>query len=176
VTDCVCPKGTFSRQFQTHNSSNGKVTSCEICMLGLDCESDWPNSWNAVGNPTSLASPGFYTQTSAPYETYRCCFGRTCEEDCPGGAPESCSFDRTGLVCDACTEEDYFIKEGKCQRCPLLTKFLLLFVVIVSVVGCFLLDKWSSDSGRRQSPRDTLVTWLGGYISSNIWGDKRLGY
>jgi hypothetical protein len=133
-TDCICPIRKFSRDFHTPNSSNGKVTSCEECMLGLDCETGWPSSWNAIGNPISLARPGFYTQASAPYDTYKCCFGDACEEDCPGGAPESCNPDRTGLVCDSCVEDGYFIKGAMCRRCPFLAKFLVLALVI----GCSL--------------------------------------
>jgi hypothetical protein len=135
-TDCVCAKGTFSREFHAPNSSIGKVTSCEPCMLGLDCESGWPKSWNAVGNPISSAQPGFYTQISAPYETYKCCSGKACKEDCPGGAPETCVSGRTGLVCDACVDDGYFINGAECQQCPFLFRFSLAITVIVSLLAC----------------------------------------
>jgi hypothetical protein len=134
-TDCICPKGTFSRAFRIPNSSDGEDTSCEACMLGLDCESNWPRSWNAVGNSTSLAKPGFYTKASDPYEPYKCCYA-ACEEDCPGGAPETCGPDRNGLVCDTCAEEGYFINGSSCQQCPVHSKLLVLFIVIVSCLGC----------------------------------------
>jgi hypothetical protein len=136
VADCICSRGTFSRDFHVPNKSSSKGTSCETCMEGLDCETNWPSSWNAVGDPTSIALPGFYTLVSAPYETYKCCFGEACEQDCPGGAP-ACNPDRTGLVCDACVDDGYFIKEATCQRCPFYMKLLLpMFVIVTSILCC----------------------------------------
>jgi hypothetical protein len=132
-TDCVCPKGTFSMEFHAPNSSNGKVTSCEPCMLGLDCESNWPKSWNAVGNPISSAQPGFYIEVSAPYETYKCRLG-----DCPGGAPGTCNLGRTGLACDTCIETGYFIKGEVCWKCPFISKLFLAMIVFLSCLGCCL--------------------------------------
>jgi hypothetical protein len=134
--DCICSRGTFSREFHVPNKNSSKVTSCEACMEGLDCETNWPSSWNAVGDPISSALPGFYTLVSAPYDTYKCCFGEACEQDCPGGAPESCNPDRTGLVCDRCVDDGYFINEATCQRCPFVTKLLLPMAVIVTSILC----------------------------------------
>jgi hypothetical protein len=141
-SDCVCPKGTFSRNFIAPNSRNGKVTSCEECMSGLDCESDdWPHSWNAVGNLTSLTKEGYYTLVSSPFDTYKCCAGISCEEECPGGPPGHCEADRTGrtgLVCNDCLEDGHFIGAGTCKRCPMLFKLMILWIVIMTSLMCCL--------------------------------------
>jgi len=129
--------GTSSRNFQKTGSSNGSVaTTCEKCWMGLDCKSKWPDSWNAIGDPSSMTLPGFFTMSSAPYEPYKCCMGENCEEDCLGGSPESCIDGRSGLVCDECSSDGSFISGKECAECTPLLKFMGLFLLVMSCLLC----------------------------------------
>lgn len=169
---CVCPIGHFSREFQPPNSSDGKVTLCEKCMQGLDCESDWPRSWNAHGSVISKTLPGFYTQVSKPYDTYKCCAGSACNEDCPGGPPESCSPDRTGLVCDNCMADGYYISAGTCRQCPFLWKLLMVWGVIGTSLVCFVVYYSSNGQLSVDADNPLAVVLFAGLVvtSAQIFG------
>lgn len=126
---CICAKGTFAA---SHHLSVFGNTTCQRCGEGLDCDTDWPLSWNAQGNPAPLLSKGYYSLSSDPFSTYRC---RT-DVDCPGGPPESCDDGRTGLVCSICEHDGYFLDGSVCKKCPPYLKLTMLFGVLVAFLLC----------------------------------------
>merc|ERR1719456_759682 len=71
--DCLCGQGQFTRSYHlpATNDSN-EETICEPCMKGLDCSTDWPNSWNAKGEGAPLTEAGYYATISDPYSVYLC--------------------------------------------------------------------------------------------------------
>jgi hypothetical protein len=101
-------------------------------MEGLDCDTNWPDSWNAKSSSVAISKEGFYTLSSAPYAVYECKH----EEDCPSGPPEYCRGGRGDLVCNACVEEQWFIDGEGCRECPAYLKLMVRFCFGVVVCGC----------------------------------------
>jgi hypothetical protein len=62
--------------------------------------------------------------------------GENCEEDCPGGPPESCIDGRSGLVCDECSKDGSFISGKECEECTPLLKLMGLIVLVMSCLLC----------------------------------------
>jgi len=62
--------------------------ACIPCLEGLTCD----------GGRTAEVQPGFFTDTAAPFDVYRC----LPVESCPGGPPGECAGGRVGIPCTQC--------------------------------------------------------------------------
>jgi hypothetical protein len=124
-SQCVCAEGSYF-------SKGGQV--CTTCPKGMICAvgstelafdetcsetapATDPNKCTpeqeALKNTAPQVAPGFYTSRSrGVMEVFEC----RPESVCPGGAPESCTGKRTGLVCGLCPD-DYVSGDDDCQEC-----------------------------------------------------------
>jgi len=101
-------------------------------MKGLDCSTDWPNSWNAKGEGAPLTEAGYYATISDPYSVYLC----HDLADCPRGPPGACEGGRAGLVCNVCEEDGYYIDGETCEECPPYLRLAILIAIAAAICGC----------------------------------------
>jgi len=119
--ECVCPRGRYLSKIEK---------TCFDCMKGLTCAEGWPNNWAAHGLEPELRRD-FYSELSAPYETYIC---KESVGGCPGGPPEFCDGGRVGFLCRKCSKPGYHIVDGRCEECPTYLRLIMVLVAFGSIV------------------------------------------
>eukprot|EP00928_Gymnodinium_smaydae_P013401 TRINITY_DN14889_c0_g2_i3.p1 TRINITY_DN14889_c0_g2~~TRINITY_DN14889_c0_g2_i3.p1 ORF type:complete len:1298 (-),score=116.22 TRINITY_DN14889_c0_g2_i3:548-4441(-) len=140
-SSCVCPEGSYAPM-------NGKGP-CLPCKPGMECRlgsdvANFPANRKNTGNQTGSASkliypmvlPRHWSSEADPMSVFRC----ETEEQCPGGAPDTCGTNLVGPSCTHCIDTWYWTGT-ECARCtnaemskvvfPVLPLVLLPVIVLI---------------------------------------------
>ncbi|CAE7806739.1 GABBR1, partial [Symbiodinium necroappetens] len=86
---CLCQGELYEGQCVVcSGNTRYEAGACIPCSEGLTCN----------GARTAVVQPGFFTDTAAPFDVYRC----LPSESCPGGLPGTCAGGRIGVPCTQC--------------------------------------------------------------------------
>lgn len=86
---CLCQGELYEGQCVVcSGNTRYEAGACIPCSEGLTCN----------GARTAVVQPGFFTDTAAPFDVYRC----LPIESCPGGLPGTCAGGRIGVPCTQC--------------------------------------------------------------------------
>ncbi|OLQ12832.1 Sushi, von Willebrand factor type A, EGF and pentraxin domain-containing protein 1 [Symbiodinium microadriaticum] len=86
---CLCQGELYEGQCVVcSGNTRYEAGACIPCSEGLTCN----------GARTAVVQPGFFTDTAAPFDVYRC----LPIESCPGGLPGTCAGGRFGVPCTQC--------------------------------------------------------------------------
>ena len=86
---CLCQGELYEGQCVVcTGNTRYEAGACIPCSEGLTCN----------GASTAVVQPGFFTDTAAPFDVYRC----LPIESCPGGLPGTCAGGRVGVPCTQC--------------------------------------------------------------------------
>merc|ERR1712032_22058 len=112
---------------------------CQLCSINMDCPfgsaeanvgvSVCRDDKNCVFPRVKL---GVYTKSSAPMKPYQC-FSNP--EARPGIWPETCSQDRSGVLCLTCPAAHYRSGDS-CTACSTQIPLLILLCIVFAVVFC----------------------------------------